>query len=69
MLQCPSEKWGVAIEAGGILRVRCTGKFCRGPEGRVTFHEFDLATGSLLRTEQPTYRNPRELLGQEGLRK
>lgn len=62
-LLCPSEKWGTVIGAIGIYRVRCRGKFCKGPEGTVTFHTFDLATGDILRTETPSYRNPAELVG------
>lgn len=62
-LMCPSRKYGIAVNSSGILRVRCTGKFCKGPVGTVTFHMFDLATGELVRTELPKYRNPRELLG------
>lgn len=63
-LLCPSEKWGTVIGAtAGIYRVRCRGKLCRGPEGTVTFHTFDLATGDILRTETPSYRNPAELVG------
>lgn len=65
-LTCPSEKWGTVIDASGLYRVRCRGKLCRGPEGTVTFHTFRLRDGVLLRTEHPAYRNPRELLGQEG---
>ena len=67
-LACPSKKFGTAVRARGILRVRCTGKLCKGPEGTVTFHMFALDTGLLLRTERPPYRNPRELLGAGGIR-
>jgi hypothetical protein len=63
LLQCPSQKWGVATNATGNFRVRCRGKFCRGPSGTVTFHTFDLATGGIVRTDVVAYRNPRELLG------
>lgn len=50
------------IDGRGIYRVRCRGKFCKGPEGTVTFHVFRLETGTLLRTEHPAYRNPAELM-------
>lgn len=63
-LMCPSAKFGTVINATGIYRVRCTGKFCKGPEGTATFHLFDLSTGELLKTDQPGYRNPAELVGQ-----
>jgi hypothetical protein len=64
-LRCPSDKFGVAVSATGYLRVRCRGKFCKAPEGYVTFHIFDLTTGTLLRTERLPYRNPSELLGSQ----
>lgn len=65
-LMCPSNKYGVATDATGQYRIRCTGKFCRC-EGLVTYHTFDLKTGALLRTEHQPYRNPRELLGPQGV--
>lgn len=68
-IKCPSNFYGIAVDATGTFRVRCKGKFCKGPEGTVTFHLIDLATGELLRPEQLRYRNPRELLGQGGFRK
>jgi hypothetical protein len=67
-LVCPSEKWGTAIKATGLYRVRCRGKFCRGPDGTVTFHTFDLATGRIVRTDVVAYRDPRALLGGEQCR-
>ena len=54
---------GVAVEAKGIFRTRCHGKFCKAPDGKVTFHIFDLSNGKLLRTEHQPYRDPSELLG------
>jgi hypothetical protein len=62
-IKCPSHKHGTVVNGSGTFRVRCTGKFCRGSEGTVAFHTFDLSEGTL-RTEHVPYRNPRELLGQ-----
>jgi hypothetical protein len=62
-LRCRSSTFGVVINATGFYRVRCRGKFCKAPEGFVTFHIFDLATGMLIRTEHRAYRKPSELLG------
>ncbi len=62
-LRCPSTTVGIAVAASGTFRVRCKGKFCKAPDGKVTFHIFDLATGILLRTEHVPYRDPSELLG------
>ena len=59
---CPSHKYGSVNH--DVYRVRCTGKFCRGPDGTVTFHTFRLDTGELIRTDHVPYRNPRELLGE-----
>lgn len=63
VLQCRSGKFGVAVDAKGIYRVRCRGKFCKAPDGKLTFHIFDLTSGVLLRTEHQSYRSPSELLG------
>lgn len=66
LLMCPSHKYGVAESATGQFRVRCTGKFCRR-EGKVVHHTFELSTGKLVRTDEQSYRNPRELLGDTGV--
>lgn len=65
-IQCPSNVYGYAVDATGTFRVRCKGKFCNHARGTVVFHSFDLSTGEL-RTEESSYRNPSELLGQRGL--
>lgn len=63
-LACRSGFIAVAIDATGYLRVRCRGKFCKAPYGKITFHIFDLHSGMLVRTEHQSYRNPSELLGE-----
>ncbi len=47
-LRCPGNTWGWAVEATGMLEVRCADRFCRTAEGEAVIHVFDLATGSFV---------------------
>ncbi len=62
LMRCPSGKFGSAVNATGLYRVRCKGKFCKQGD-LVVFHMFDLSSGELLGTDASPYRPPRELLG------
>jgi hypothetical protein len=57
----------MASGAGGFLRVRCKGKFCRSEQHPVVIHVFNVATGKY-RTVKRGYQDPRVLLG-EGIKK
>jgi hypothetical protein len=54
-LRCRGTLHGIAKDATGQLEVKCKHWACN-PQGHVTFHVFDLATGQPVETH--TYKDP-----------
>ena len=54
-LRCRGTLHGIAKDATGTIEVKCKHWACN-PQGSVTFHVFDLATGQPIETH--TYKDP-----------
>ena len=64
-LRCPTRHWGFALDAAGVLDVRCTGQRCKTAAGLSVVHQFDLSTGSFRTRPDPSI--PRQRVAtQEG---
>lgn len=57
-LRCENRLHGRLSEVDGrpALEIVCRSAFCKGPEGAVVLHFFDVATGDLIATRR--YKNP-----------